>query len=379
MGKQSIALFLPSLRGGGAERMMINLARGFSEQGLEVDLVLAKAEGPYLSQVPPEVRVIDLDSSRVLTSLPGLVRYLRCERPRTLLSTLDHANIVAIWARKLARVPNRLVVRVANNLSESASNAPSLRGRLMPRLVQKFYPLADTVVAVSQGVANDLTSTAGLQRERIQVIYNPVVTADLFEKARESLEHPWFVPGEPPVILSVGRLTKAKDHPTLIRAFARIRREHSARLMILGEGEDRPNLEALIRELDLEEDVSLPGFVDNPFQYMKRASVFVLSSRWEGLPNTLIQAMAVGTPVVSTDCPSGPAEILEGGQWGRLVPVGDVEEMAAAIIATLNDPNHPDVSKRAQHFGVEKSVQAYLDVLLGDNEMPNPLLELKGQ
>jgi len=379
MGKQSIALFLPSLRGGGAERMMINLARGFSEQGLEVDLVLAKAEGPYLSQVPPEVRVIDLDSSRVLTSLPGLVRYLRCERPRTLLSTLDHANIVAIWARKLARVPNRLVVRVASNLSESASNAPSLRGRLMPRLVQKFYPLADTVVAVSQGVANDLTSTAGLQRERIQVIYNPVVTADLFEKARESLEHPWFVPGEPPVILSVGRLTKAKDHPTLIRAFARIRREHSARLMILGEGEDRPNLEALIRELDLEEDVSLPGFVDNPFQYMKRASVFVLSSRWEGLPNTLIQAMAVGTPVVSTDCPSGPAEILEGGQWGRLVPVGDVEEMAAAIIATLNDPNHPDVSKRAQHFGVEKSVQAYLDVLLGDNEMPNPLLELKGQ
>mgnify|MGYP000901264102 CR=1 FL=1 len=379
MGKQSIALFLPSLRGGGAERVMINLARGFSEQGLEVDLVLAKAEGPYLSQVPPEVRVIDLDSSRVLTSLPGLVRYLRCERPRTLLSTLDHANIVAIWARKLARVPNRLVVRVASNLSESASNAPSLRGRLMPRLVQKFYPLADTVVAVSQGVANDLTSTAGLQRERIQVIYNPVVTADLFEKARESLEHPWFVPGEPPVILSVGRLTKAKDHPTLIRAFARIRREHSARLMILGEGEDRPNLEALIRELDLEEDVSLPGFVDNPFQYMKRASVFVLSSRWEGLPNTLIQAMAVGTPVVSTDCPSGPAEILEGGQWGRLVPVGDVEEMAAAIIATLNDPNHPDVSKRAQHFGVEKSVQAYLDVLLGDNEMPNPLLELKGQ
>ena len=378
MGKQKVALFLRSLGGGGAERMMINLARGFSEQGLEVDLVLAKAEGPYLSQVPPEVRVIDLDSSRVLTSLPGLVRYLRCERPRTLLSTLDHANIVAIWARKLARVPNRLVVRVASNLSESASNAPSLRGRLMPRLVQKFYPLADTVVAVSQGVANDLTSTAGLQRERIQVIYNPVVTADLFEKARESLEHPWFAPGEAPVILSVGRLTKAKDHPTLIRAFARVQREHPARLMILGEGEERPKLEALIRELDLEEDVSLPGFVDNPYAYMARASVFVLSSAWEGFGNVLVEAMAVGTPVISTDCPSGPAEILEGGEWGRLVPVGDVEEMAAAIISTLSESNHPDVSKRAQHFGVEESVQAYLEVLLGDNEMTNPSLELKG-
>lgn len=379
MGKQKIALFLPSLRGGGAERMMTNLARGLSEQGLKVDLVLAKAEGPYLSQVPPEVRVVDLHSDRVLRSLPELVRYIRRERPEAILSALDHANVVTIWARKLSRVRCRVVVSVRSTLSRAIAHDADLRGRLIPNLIGIFYPWADEVVTVSSGVADDLAKTTGLQRERIQVIYNPVVTPDLIEKAKESLENPWFAPGEPPVILSVGRLTKAKDHPTLIRAFARVRREHSARLMILGEGEDRPKLEALIRELDLEEDVSLPGFVDNPYAYMARASVFVLSSAWEGLPSVLIEAMAVGTPVVSTDCPSGPAEILEGGQWGRLVPVGDVEEMAAAIIATLNDPNHPDVSKRAQHFGVEKSVQAYLDVLLGDNEMPSALLELKGQ
>jgi len=379
MGKQKIALFLPSLRGGGAERMMTNLARGLSEQGLKVDLVLAKAEGPYLSQVPPEVRVVDLHSDRVLRSLPELVRYIRRERPEAILSALDHANVVTIWARKLSRVRCRVVVSVCSTLSRAIAHDADLRGRLIPNLIGIFYPWADEVVTVSSGVADDLAKTTGLQRERIQVIYNPVVTPDLIEKAKESLENPWFAPGEPPVILSVGRLTKAKDHPTLIRAFARVRREHSARLMILGEGEDRPKLEALIRELDLEEDVSLPGFVDNPYAYMARASVFVLSSAWEGLPSVLIEAMAVGTPVVSTDCPSGPAEILEGGQWGRLVPVGDVEEMAAAIIATLNDPNHPDVSKRAQHFGVEKSVQAYLDVLLGDNEMPSALLELKGQ
>jgi len=378
MGKQKVALFLPSLRGGGAERVMVNLARGFSEKGLDVDLVLAKAEGPYLSQVPPEVRVIDLHSDRVLASLPHLVRYLLRERPQALLSTLDHANIVALWARKLARVPNRLVVRVANNLSQSASNASSARERLMPRLIHKFYPWADAVVAVSQGVADDLVKTAGLSRERIQVIYNPVVTPDLLEKAKEPLNHAWFAPGEIPVILSVGRLTKAKDYSTLIRAFAQVQREYPARLMILGEGEERPKLETLIRELDLEEDVSLPGFVDNPYAYMARSAVFVLSSVWEGLPNVLIEAMAIGTPVVSTDCPSGPAEILEGGEWGRLVPIGDVEKMTTAIIATLNDPNHPDVSKRAQHFGVEKSVKAYLEVLLGDDEMANTSLELKG-
>ncbi len=359
-----IALFLPSLRGGGAERVMVNLARGFSEKGLEVDLILAKAEGPYLSEVPAGVRVIDLHSSRVLASLPGLVHYLRRERPQALLSTLDHANIVALWACKLARVPNRLVVRVAANLSQSASNASSARGRLMPRLIHKFYPWADAVVAISQGVADDLVKTARLPRERIQVIYNPVVTPEILEKAEEPLNHPWFAPGEPPVILSAGRLTKQKDYPTLIRAFALVCRERPARLMILGEGEERPKLEALVRELDLDEDVSLPGFVDNPYAYMARSAVFVLSSAWEGFGNVLVEAMAVGTPVVSTDCPSGPAEILEGGKWGKLVPVGDIEALAEAIMATLtNRIDSTSIADRAQIFGLDNIIRDYMEML----------------
>jgi len=231
MLKKKIALFVPSLRGGGAERVMVNLARGFAERGLKVDLVLAKGEGPYLSQVPPRVRVVDLHASRVLASLPGLVRYLQYERPYALLSTLDHANIVALLARKFAAVPCRLVVRVAANLSQSSNNAPTVRGRLMPRLIRMFYPWADAVVAVSHGVAEDLVRTTGLSLERIKVIYNPVVTPELLKKARGPLEHPWFAPGQPPVILSVGRLTKAKDYATLIRAFARVRAERPARLM----------------------------------------------------------------------------------------------------------------------------------------------------
>ena len=374
-----IALFLPSLRGGGAERVMVNLARGFYDQGINVDLVLAKAEGPYLSEVPAGVRVIDLHSSRVLFSLPGLMRYLRRERPRSILSAMDHANIVAIWARKLSGVPCRVIVSVHNTLSRTTAHSSNLRVRLIPNLIRIFYPWADDIVTVSNGVADDFASTTGLQRERIKVIYNPVITPELFEKAREPLHHPWFAAGQPPVVLSVGRLTKQKDYPTLIRAFALVRRKYPARLMILGEGEERAKLEALAQELGLQDDISLPGFVDNPYAYMARAAVFVLSSAWEGFGNVLVEAMAVGTPVISTDCPSGPAEILENGRWGKLVPVGDVEELAKAIMTTLRDPNHPDVAKRAQDFRIEKLVQNYLKVLLNDNETLISSLELKGQ
>lgn len=345
---------------------MVNLARGFVERGLAVDLVLAKAEGPYLSQVPKEVRVVDLQASRVLTSLPGLVRYLRRERPKALLSALDHANIVALWARKLTAVQCRLVVSVHNTLSLATDNASTVQGRLMPRLIRRFYPWADAIVAVSQGVAEDLAKTTGLPRERIRVIYNPVVTPELLEKVRQPLDHPWFMPGQPPVILSVGRLTVQKDYPTLIRAFARVREERPARLIILGEGEERPNLESLVRELGLQGDVSLPGFVENPYAYMARAVVFALSSAWEGFGNVLVEAMAVGTPVVSTDCPSGPAEILEGGKWGRLVPVGNPEMLADAIITTLKH-QHDSTSMvgRAQVFGLESIIGEYWEVLHG--------------
>ena len=357
-----VALFLPSLRGGGAERVMVNLARGFSEKGLDVDLVLAKAEGPYLSQVPPEVRVIDLHSSRVLASLPGLVRYLRREQPGALLSTLNHANIVALWAKRLAGVQTRVVVREANTESVSSVHSQSLRGRIMPFLTRCFYPWADAVIAVSQGVAEDLAKTTRLPIERIRVIYNPVVTPELLEKAKEPINHPWFAVGEPPVVLSVGRLTRQKDYPTLIRAFVLVHKEQPVRLIILGEGEERPKLEALIQGLGLDGEVSLLGFVDNPYTYMAKAAVFVLSSTWEGLPNALIEAMAVGTPVVSTDCESGPREILENGKWGKLVPVGNVEALAVAILESLEDNSQRSV-ERVAFFRLDEVIKQYAKVM----------------
>lgn len=362
MSHHRIALFLPSLRGGGAERVMVNLARGFARWGIQVDLVLARAEGPYLSHVPREVRLVDLHATRVLASLPGLVRYLRSECPKALLSALHHANVVALWARKLARVPTRVVVSVHSNPSQATANSKNLRARLMPLWAWRYYSWAHAVVAVSRGVAEDLVRLTGLPRNKVRVIYNPVVTPELFEKAEESLSHPWFAAGEPPVVLGVGRLTAAKDYPTLIRAFALIRKEVLARLMILGEGEERSKLEALVRDLNLEDDVALPGFVENPYKYMKRARVFVLSSAWEGFGNVLVEAMALGTPVVATDCASGPAEILEDGKWGRLVPVGDEKALAQAIVGAITE-ERGRATERARCFALGEIVEQYAEVL----------------
>jgi len=226
------------------------------------------------------------------------------------------------------------------------------------------YPKADAIVAVSQGVADDLITTIRVARDRVMVIYNPVVTEALRARSLEDVRNGWLTRQSVPIVLGVGRLTQAKDFATLIRAFALLRATRDVRLLILGEGELRQDLEALVRHTGMEHDVLLPGFVDNPYPYMRQAALFVLSSSFEGLPNALIEAMACGTPVIATDCPSGPAEILEGGRWGRLVPVGNVNALADAIAATLDDKARPDMARRAADFGCDNAVNRYLGVLL---------------
>ncbi len=356
-----LAIFTSRLNGGGAQRALLNLAHEIAKRGYAVDLVFARAKGPLLSEVPASVRLVDLNASRVLTSLPALVRYLQREQPRALLTALHYVNIVALWARRLARVRTKVVVSERNHLSHEAESL-----RLMPYLIRHFYPWADDVVAVSQGVADDLSQVTRLCRERIKVIYNPVVTSELKEKVEVSLQHPWFAPGQPPVVLAVGRLSRQKDFPTLIQAFARVRQSRSARLMILGEGRDRPGIEALIRKLGLEQEVSLPGFVANPYPYMTRAALFVLSSAWEGLPGVLIEALYCGVPLISTDCPSGPREILKNGLYGQLVPVGDVMALARAIEKALSGQARSAPRESWQPFESEAVVDEYLKVLLED-------------
>jgi len=367
----SVSLFLPDLDGGGAQLVMLRLAQGFVERGLKVDLVLAKAKGAYLTKVPSLVRVIDLKSRSpvVLFKTLALLRYLQQEQPIVLLSALDIVS-AATWAQRLTGVPTRVVMSVHTNLSHQFQDKPEMiMGRFRSYLVRWFYPWADTIVAVSQGVAEDLARMSGLLLEDIRVIYNPVVTSDLFEKAKEPVAHPWFAPEEPPVVLGVGRLVRQKDFATLIRAFARVRQSRPVRLMILGEEDQRepsirPQLEALVRELGLDSEVTLPGFVENPYAYMARAAVFVLSSVYEGFGNVLAEAMATGTSVVSTDCESGPAEILANGKYGRLVPVGEVDTLADAILATLSQPTDPELLRqRSKAFSVETIVDQYLEVL----------------
>jgi glycosyltransferase involved in cell wall biosynthesis len=368
--RKKLAIFLPALYGGGAERTMLNLAVGVANRGHAVDLVLAQAEGPYLSQVPETVRVIKLNpvrlsALRTLGSVPHLVRYLRRERPDALLSAL-HANVVAVMAKRLTGASLRVVINEQNHFSVRTQSMSGWYSRLMPRLVRWAYPHADAVTAVSEGVADDLADVVGLDRDRIRVIYNPIVTPETLDRAAAPLGHAWFLPGEPPVATAIGRLTKQKAFEILIRAFVPVQQKHRARLLILGEGEDRPALEKVVRQMGLEQSVSLPGFVSNPYSYLARSALFVLSSRWEGLPTVLVEALACGVPCIATDCPSGPREILRGGQYGRLVPVEDVEALTRAIEAGLcgEVPRPPRESWLP--YEQETIVDQYTRLLLGE-------------
>lgn len=370
--RHKVAIYLPSLQGGGAERVTVTLANAFAERGVAVDLVLPSAEGPYRAHVSPAINIVDLKASRVLASTPKLVSYLRRERPAAMLSVMNHANVVAVAARALAGGPTRVVVSEHNTLSSAATNGRSWRDRAQPLLMKFFYRLADGVVGVSNGVSDDLARAIKLPRDRITTIYNPIDARQISQKSQGEVEHPWFAPGQPPVIVGIGRLTPQKNFSHLLASFAQLRtsRQEEIRLMILGEGELRGELEQQIEALGLKECVSLPGFVNNPFAYVRASALFVLSSAWEGLPTVLIEAMSCGVRVVSTDCPSGPDEILESGKWGRLVPMNDVDALAEAMGLALNDSAPPPVFERALDFSVDASVDGYLKILGFDASLP---------
>ena len=364
--KERLAILLPGLYDGGAERILLNLAEGIAARGFPVDLVLARAEGPYMAEIPASVRVIDLKAPRVLMCLPALIRYLRTERPTALLSAL-YVNIIALWAKRITGFPQRLVLSEHNTLTSVSSGEKDLRWKLYPELARWFYPWADGIVAVSKGVASDLELAARLPPGRIQVIYNPIVTPDLHKKSQTILEHPWFGKGESPVVLGVGRLTAQKAFSVLIEAFAQVRKSQPVRLLILGEGEERPMLEAQIAQLGLEQDVDLPGFVANPYPYMAHAALFVLSSRWEGLPTVLVEAMSLRIPVIATDCPSGPREILGDSQYGQLVPVDDPIALAQAIKSLLANHVVCPLAESWKPFELDFVTDQYMNILLGSS------------
>lgn len=359
-----LAVFASFSGAGGVERMVVNLIRGFLDLGQPVELILMRASGPHLHRVPPQVNQIRLGTSHSLLAVPALARYLRQRRPAALLAAKDRAGRAAVVARALARTRTPLVVRLGTHLSAAMAGKTAPERWLRYTPMRLLYPRVDRIVAVSRGVAEDIARVARVAPARISVIRNPVITTELDLQAAEPCAHPWLAPGQPPVILGAGRLQRQKDFPSLIRAFARLPRHLGCRLLILGEGGGRRKLETLSADLGVSDRVALPGFQDNPYAYLARARLFVLSSSWEGSPNVLTEAMALGVPVVSTDCPSGPSELLDGGTFGPLVPVGDVAALAEAMQRTLERPPPPEALRAAvAEYGQARSAERYLRVL----------------
>ena len=374
--RRHIAIYIYGLSGGGATRRTLTLAGGFAKAGHRVDLMVVDAEGPLASDLPDGVRLVVLNS--VLIRLAGrkrrrrikassfvLARYLWRERPDVLLSAANHVHLTAVIAARLSLAPVRVVLRVSNHLTGSHLGGSERPRPIRLKFARRVYGRADAAIAVSQGIADDLVEHTTLSHDRVCAVMNPTYTPEIESAAAAPLDHSWLSPGTPPLLLGAGRLAPAKDFATLLRAFARVRAHRPVHLVILGEGGKRRELEQQVQKLGIEADVELHGFVDNPFAWMSRASLFVLSSAWEGSPGVLVEAMACGCPVVSTDCPSGPDEILDAGRYGRLVPVGDDAALANAIAAALDvTTDREALRSRAREFDVDRAVARYLEVLL---------------
>ncbi len=390
-----ITILVHKLRGGGVQRSLTHLAHAFVARGHRVELVVLRDAGPGTHGLPEGVapRYLPAAGTRaarraVRQAAPGdtdvlrapvlnarippwpirhlgsLADYLREAEPDVLYAAGPYQNLIALWARDLAGVPTKVVgsERIGFPHFQRPLKRTQARWRHLAPLVRRFYPRLDGVIAVSQDVAAQLFRETGLPEDAVTPIYNPVVSPRIERWAAEAIDHPWFAADrDRPVILGVGRLGESKDFATLLRAFARVRRERAARLVILGEGPHRPLLRLLARRLGIAADLDLPGWAANPYAYDARADLFVLSSRAEGLPNALLEAMACGCPVVSTDCPSGPREILDGGRYAPLVPVGDAAALADAMARSLDTP--PDTAAlkaRAGQFSMARSAEDHL-------------------
>ena len=383
MGNFRVGFFMlhPNTWFGGGQIALLRVAGWLAGKGLPTEVIVSRIDGKLPFQPPKGVQVVNLNvpvlkvagkvigTSVAISAIFGLARYFR-QNPQQIVIAPGWADgSLALWAKKLAKSVAKVAIWEQTHVSAMKSQGGNLYRQLAPHIIKLSYRHADVIAGCSSAVAEDIAELSGLPRERVHVIYNPT-DPEIEVKAQEPVDHPWFNDSKIPVILCVARLSPEKDLQTLIRAFSIVRKERPARLAILGEGNERPKLEALARELGLESDVWMPGFVDNPFKFMKRAAVFALSSRFEGAPLVLAEALSVGIPVVSTDCTSGPKEILEGGRWGKLVPVGDHEKLAEAILETIESPpDREKLKERGKDFSIDEIGRKWLKIL---EAMPKP-------
>ena len=345
--------------------MIANLCHALVDAPIDLDVLLIKARGPYVDRLPDSANIISLRARHSLTSVWEVSRYLKQERPDALLAIKHRGILAALRAKQLARTDTPISGRIGTTVSAALANKSSRRRQRWYTAMRKHYPKLEQLIAVSQGVADDMLAITGMSESRVTVVRNPTITPDMLAAATESADHPWLsADSTVPVVMGVGRLTEQKDFATLIAAFARVRLQREARLIILGDGELRGELIAQATSLGLDPHIALPGFQNNPWAWMSRASVFVLSSRWEGSPNTLTEAMALGIPVVSTDCPSGPRELLDGGRVAPLVEMGDSEALASTLLSVLAEPPPSEMlTKAVSAYHQDVSAAAYLQTL----------------
>jgi len=343
---------------------MITVANQIAGSGRPLDLVLTRKVGPLLGEIADAVNLVDLQASQVRKALGALNAYVRRAEPDVILSALPATDALALVGKRVFRWPARLVISVQNNPTAVASSDARLLEKNWPFLIRRFYPSADRVIAISRGVAEEVRGIWRAPEADIPVIHNPLDLGRVDRMRAEPPAHPWLLGAGAPTALAVGRLVPQKDYPTMIRAFAKLRADRPLRLAIAGEGPEKPRLEALAQELGVAEDIAFLGFLGNPFAAMSAASLFVLSSRWEGFANVVAEALCCGAPIVSTNCVSGPAEILEDGRWGTLTPVGDVDAFAAGMAAALEArTDRAAMRARAQDFAAETIAAKYLDCL----------------
>ena len=363
--KGHVALFLATSGHSGVERVMGNLMRGMLDQGLQVDLLRIKNHGPTKDRLPQNINILEFPTAHVNSALPHLVGYLKRHRPDALLTDKDRVNRVAILANLLSSARIRHVVRIGTTVTPNLRRRSFMARHSQLLSIKLLYPLADAVLVPSHGAGRDLESIAPKLKGRVHVVASPVVDPALHEMAANSPGHPWLTPKTAPVILGAGELCGRKDFATLIRAFCLVRQRLDARLIILGKGKDAPRLKLMVKELGLDHLVDFPGFVKNPLSYMARADCFCLTSRCEGMPVVLIEALALGIPVCATDCPSGPRDVLQDGKAGRLVRVGDFRALSEAIIDVIKNPPPGHALKQAVgKYSISKGTMDYLKWLL---------------
>ncbi|MGP4105990.1 glycosyltransferase [Virgibacillus sp. L01] len=359
--KKKVAFFIPSLNFGGIEANTIRLATAFSKNGYDVDLIVGRAQGGYIDRIPSNINIIDFKRDKVYKTIPQLNKYMRSAKPDAVISGGEAPNITLIIAKMLTlKVNTKIIVSIRTHLTTELRRTRIFNKKVLKYLGKILYHFADEVVAVSKGVAEDASLIFGLDKEKVKVIYNPIVDGGIAHNSNKQLSHPWLNDKKVPVLLGAGRLVPQKNFALLVKAFSIVCRLVDVKLVIVGEGPEKDNLERAISDLELNGQVDLVGYQPNPYVYMKRSDVFVLSSDWEGFGNVIVEAMACGLKIVSTNCPSGPSEILDHGNYGYLVDTNNPELLADAILQALEESFNSEVNiSRANHFSVKNAMTQY--------------------